>query len=64
MALCLSAGVHSDIGGYRDVNQDAAFVAPWGAGVADGVGGGPAGDLASDDRIAAFAIPVGPLAAV
>ena len=47
MALCLSAGVHSDIGGYRDVNQDAAFVAPWGAGVADGVGGGPAGDLAS-----------------
>lgn len=47
MALCLSAGVHSEIGGYRDVNQDAAFVAPWGAGVADGVGGGPAGDLAS-----------------
>ena len=47
MALSLSAGVCSDIGGYRDVNQDAAFVAPWGAGVADGVGGGPAGDLAS-----------------
>lgn len=47
MGLSLSAGVYSDIGGYRDVNQDAAFVAPWGAGVADGVGGGPAGDLAS-----------------
>lgn len=47
MALSLRAGVCSDIGGYRDVNQDAAFVAPWGAGVADGVGGGPAGDLAS-----------------
>lgn len=47
MGLSLSAGVCSDIGGYRDVNQDAAFVAPWGAGVADGVGGGPAGDLAS-----------------
>lgn len=47
MALSLRPGVCSDIGGYRDVNQDAAFVAPWGAGVADGVGGGPAGDLAS-----------------
>ncbi len=47
MALSLRAGVCSDIGGYRDVNQDAAFIAPWGAGVADGVGGGPAGDLAS-----------------
>jgi serine/threonine protein phosphatase PrpC len=29
------------------MNQDAAFTAPWGAAVADGVGGGPAGDLAS-----------------
>jgi serine/threonine protein phosphatase PrpC len=29
------------------VNQDAAFTASWGAAVADGVGGGPAGDLAS-----------------
>lgn len=45
--LRLRAGVASDVGGYRDVNQDAAFAAPWGAGVADGVGGGPAGDLAS-----------------
>src|SRR5690606_37109589 len=32
---------------FRESNQDAAFVAPWAAGVADGVGGGPAGDLAS-----------------
>lgn len=47
MAFTLRAGVSSDIGAYRDVNQDAAFAAPWGAGVADGVGGGPAGDLAS-----------------
>ncbi|WP_298942833.1 protein phosphatase 2C domain-containing protein [uncultured Microbacterium sp.] len=47
MTLHLDTGVASDVGGYRDINQDAAFVAPWGAGVADGVGGGPAGDLAS-----------------
>lgn len=47
MAFSLRAGVASDVGGYREVNQDAAFVAPWGTGVADGVGGGPAGDLAS-----------------
>jgi len=47
MALCLRAGVCSDVGGFREANQDAAFVAPWGAGVADGVGGGPAGDLAA-----------------
>lgn len=42
----ISAAV-SDVGPHREVNQDAAFVAPWGAAVADGVGGGPAGDLAS-----------------
>ncbi len=47
MTLQLHTGFASDVGGYRDVNQDAAFAAPWGAGVADGVGGGPAGDLAS-----------------
>lgn len=47
MALCVRAGIASDIGGFREVNQDAAFAASWGAGVADGVGGGPAGDLAS-----------------
>jgi len=46
-ALSLRVGVSSDVGGYRDANQDAAFVASWGVGVADGVGGGPAGDLAS-----------------
>jgi serine/threonine protein phosphatase PrpC len=43
----LRAAAASDIGAYRSVNQDAAFTAPWGAAVADGVGGGPAGDLAS-----------------
>lgn len=37
----------SDVGAHRAVNQDAAFTAPWGGAVADGVGGGPAGDLAS-----------------
>ena len=41
-----SAGV-SDVGAFRDVNQDAAVTACWGAAVADGVGGGPSGDLAS-----------------
>ncbi|WP_292861066.1 serine/threonine-protein phosphatase [Microbacterium sp.] len=45
--MSLRAGVASETGAYRDVNQDAAFAAAWGAGVADGVGGGPAGDLAS-----------------
>ncbi|CAN7261092.1 protein phosphatase 2C domain-containing protein [Microbacterium sp. LjRoot45] len=47
MTFRLQAGVWSDIGPHRDANQDAAFVASWGAAVADGVGGGPAGDLAS-----------------
>lgn len=47
MTLRLQAGVCSDVGTYRESNQDAAFTAPWAAGVADGVGGGPAGDLAS-----------------
>jgi serine/threonine protein phosphatase PrpC len=43
----LRAGAVSDTGAHRAINQDAAFAAPWGAAVADGVGGGPAGDLAS-----------------
>lgn len=43
----LRAAAVSDIGAHRTVNQDAAFTAPWGGAVADGVGGGPAGDLAS-----------------
>ncbi|MDJ1115170.1 PP2C family protein-serine/threonine phosphatase [Microbacterium dauci] len=43
----MRAGVRSDVGAFRDVNQDAAFTAPWAAAVADGVGGGPSGDLAS-----------------
>lgn len=47
MALSLQGDACSDIGPVRSINQDAAFVAPWAAGVADGVGGGPAGDLAS-----------------
>ncbi|MGN6338266.1 PP2C family protein-serine/threonine phosphatase [Mycobacterium sp.] len=41
------AAAASDVGRFRSENQDAAFTASWGAGVADGVGGGPAGDLAS-----------------
>jgi protein phosphatase len=47
VSLRLSAGVVSDVGAFRPENQDAAFAASWGAAVADGVGGGPAGDLAS-----------------
>jgi protein phosphatase len=45
--VVLRAAAVSDVGGFRSVNQDAAFTAPWGAAVADGVGGGPSGDLAS-----------------
>ncbi|WP_137845612.1 protein phosphatase 2C domain-containing protein [Microbacterium sp. 2FI] len=47
MPIRLRAGAVSDTGAHRAINQDAAFAAPWGAAVADGVGGGPAGDLAS-----------------
>ncbi|MCT9819926.1 protein phosphatase 2C domain-containing protein [Microbacterium sp. W1N] len=47
MSRALRAGVATDVGPFRAVNQDAAFAASWGAAVADGVGGGPAGDLAS-----------------
>lgn len=43
----LRVAAASETGAYRAVNQDAAFTAPWGVAVADGVGGGPAGDLAS-----------------
>ncbi|MDY0829534.1 protein phosphatase 2C domain-containing protein [Microbacterium sp. BG28] len=47
MPIRLDAAAVSDIGRYRTSNQDAAFTASWGAAVADGVGGGPSGDLAS-----------------
>lgn len=47
----IDAGVRSDVGAYRDVNQDAAFTSPFAAAVADGVGGGPSGDLASASLI-------------
>ncbi|WP_282836542.1 PP2C family protein-serine/threonine phosphatase [Microbacterium flavum] len=47
MTLSLRSAVVSDIGPFRSTNQDAAFFADWAVGVADGVGGGPAGDLAS-----------------
>jgi PPM family protein phosphatase len=43
----LRAAAVSDVGEYRATNQDAAFTSAWGAAVADGVGGGPSGDLAS-----------------
>ena len=43
----LRSAASSDVGPHRAVNQDAAFTADGGAAVADGVGGGPAGDLAS-----------------
>ncbi len=47
MTLRLRASATSDVGPHRTVNQDAAFTSTWGAAVADGVGGGPSGDLAS-----------------
>ncbi|MBZ4486620.1 protein phosphatase 2C domain-containing protein [Microbacterium sp. cx-55] len=47
MSIRLNPAVVSDIGPHRASNQDAAFTASWGAAVADGVGGGPSGDLAS-----------------
>lgn len=47
MTLALRAVAVSEGGSHRASNQDAAFTAAWGAGVADGVGGEPAGDLAS-----------------
>lgn len=45
--LHLSAAVLSDTGPRRSGNEDAAFVAPFAAAVADGVGGGPAGEIAA-----------------
>ena len=47
MPIRLDAHAASDVGAHRTVNQDAAFTASWAAAVADGVGGGPSGDLAS-----------------
>ena len=47
MPFRLNAAAVSDTGAHRHTNQDAAFAATWGAAVADGVGGGPSGDLAS-----------------
>jgi serine/threonine protein phosphatase PrpC len=47
VSIRFNPAVVSDIGPHRASNQDAAFTASWGAGVADGVGGGPSGDLAS-----------------
>lgn len=47
MAFRLLTAASSETGYVRTSNQDAAFSAPWGAAVADGVGGGPSGDLAS-----------------
>lgn len=47
MTFRLIGAAASDIGNHRASNQDAAFTAPWGVAVADGVGGGPSGDLAS-----------------
>lgn len=47
MTVGLRAAAVSVVGPHRSENQDAAFTAAWGAAVADGVGGGPAGDIAS-----------------
>ncbi|MEN2741188.1 protein phosphatase 2C domain-containing protein [Microbacterium sp. X-17] len=55
MPIRFRAGAASDVGAFRTSNQDAAFTAPWGAAVADGVGGGPSGDLASAALLRRFA---------
>lgn len=47
MPLRLLSGAASDTGTHRANNEDAAFGSALGAAVADGVGGGPAGELAS-----------------
>ncbi len=47
MPIRFRAGAASEVGAFRTTNQDAAFTASWGAAVADGVGGGPSGDIAS-----------------
>jgi len=47
--------VVSDTGRYRTSNQDSAFIAASAIGVADGVGGGPAGDVASAVLVHRFA---------
>jgi protein phosphatase len=47
VGFALRAAAASDKGPHRPANQDAAFTAPWAAAVADGVGGGPGGDIAS-----------------
>jgi protein phosphatase len=54
VTVVFHAAAVSDIGPHRAVNQDAAFTAPWGAAVADGVGGGPAGDIASSTLLHRF----------
>lgn len=59
MMIRLRAAAASDEGPYRTTNQDAAFTAPWAAGVADGVGGGPSGDLASAALVHRFAAGLG-----
>jgi protein phosphatase len=51
MPLHLGAAVLSDVGPRRSGNEDAAFVAPFAAAVADGVGGGPAGEIAAASLI-------------
>lgn len=47
MSFRLRAGAASETGPHRANNEDAAFTATASAAVADGVGGGPAGELAS-----------------
>lgn len=59
MPLRLRAGAASETGPHRANNEDAAFTASSASAVADGVGGGPAGELASASlvhRIAAMGV--------
>jgi PPM family protein phosphatase len=50
----LSIGAASHVGRQRDKNQDCAFISQWVVALADGMGGPPAGDVAS--RVAVEAL--------
>jgi PPM family protein phosphatase len=50
----LSIGAASHVGRQRDKNQDCAFISQWIVALADGMGGPPAGDVAS--RVAVEAL--------
>src|SRR5262245_31663047 len=63
MSLILRAEMVSDVGLVRDNNEDAAFTGRRLLALADGIGGMPAGELASDIVVRTFAeadVTIGP----